>query len=91
MSTETKTALDAALAAHIQDESEDLGEGGVIVAGYVLMASYVTATAIERQATRYFAEYGDDMPHHVAQGLAHHHVLRLDQELVASWGDIDGD
>lgn len=85
MSAETKEALDAALAAHIQDESEDLGEGGVIVTGYALMASYATASTIERGTTRYFAEYGEDMPHHTVMGLVRHHAIRLDHELAETW------
>ncbi|MFL0711658.1 MAG: hypothetical protein ACJLS2_02445 [Microcella pacifica] len=87
MSAETKAALDNALAAHIQDETNELAEGGVIVTGYALLASYVTAPTIERGTTRYFAEYGESMPHHAAMGLVRHHAVQLDHELVESWSD----
>lgn len=87
MSAETKAALDAALAAHIQDESDDLVEGGIIVTGYACMASYVTASTIERGTTRYFTEYGENMAHHVVMGLVEHHAQRLRHELADSWDD----
>jgi len=87
MSAETKAALDAALAAHIQDESDDLGEGGIIVTGYAFMVSYITASTIERGTTRYFAEYGEDMAHHSVMGLVEHHAHRLRHELADTWRD----
>jgi len=65
VSDATKDALDAAIAAHIADETE-----GGIVTGYVLHASSLTADQMGRGVTGYYAEYADGQPHHIGIGLA---------------------
>ena len=86
MSAETKTALDEALAAHINSEHDD---GATIITGYALMASCVTADDLDNEQTRYFREYSENQPAHVASGLVLAHATYLDHELRSGWVDRD--
>lgn len=70
--TDTKTALDEALANHIAA----LGEGH-IVTGYVLAASGINASNLDRDSTNYFYEYGVQ-GYHSSVGLARMLVRQLD-------------
>lgn len=66
MSADTKTTLDAAIAAHISDEVD-----GAIITGYILHAAYLNVDTDERGTTGYFAEFAENQPFHVGYGLAH--------------------
>jgi hypothetical protein len=77
VSAETKAALDAAIAAHVADESE---QPGTIVTGYALIASHATTEDFDAERTGYLAEYADRQPFHVGLGLVHRHRLMLEQD-----------
>jgi hypothetical protein len=65
LSTDTKTALDAAIHAHLADECE-----GAIVIGYVFHAAYINPELDGLEAHGYFAEFAEGQPTHVTLGLA---------------------
>lgn len=65
MSDETKSALDAAIAAHIADEVP-----GSLVSGYVLQASYFNGETIEHGTHGYMREFAEDQAYHNGLGLA---------------------
>lgn len=75
MSDQTKQILDEAIAAHIADEGDAPGS---VVTGYVLIASHATADDFDEEVTRYFGEYANQQPFHVALGLVHRHLLILE-------------
>lgn len=77
MSTETKAALDAAIAAHVADEGEAAGS---IVTGYALIVSHSTVDDFDDEITRYLAEYADRQPFHAALGLVHRHRIMLEHD-----------
>lgn len=83
MSAETKAALEAALAAHIADETDT----GAILTGYVLHASYIDTGLDSRGSTGYFAEFHEGQPYHVGYGLAH----QLVDHYHVIWEDDDDD
>lgn len=86
MSEATKAALDEAITAHLQDECAE----GVLLTAYTMLTSYVSAGGLENSTTGYFAEYSEDIAHHVARGLVHQHLRRLDHELLfQAEGDDD--
>lgn len=64
MSLETKTALDAALQAHILDPS-----GGQIVTDWALVAATTTFDNIGSGVTSYWIEGTPNQPVHVTVGL----------------------
>ena len=65
MSEQTKAALDAALAAHIDDECE-----GALVSGYVLQAAYFNGDTIRHGTNGYMREFAEGQAFHVGYGLA---------------------
>lgn len=65
MSEQTKTALDAAIAAHVADET-----GSELVTGYVLCVAAQNLTDLESSRTKYHAEYATGQAYHSAVGLA---------------------
>lgn len=71
MSAETKAALDAALQAHIADETN-----GSIVTGYVLLASNQDIEKLDQEVTGYWREVYTHQAMHTTVGLA---VLLADQ------------
>lgn len=73
MSEATKRALDDAIAAHVADETP-----GTMVTGYALIASNTTVEDFDDEVTRYFCEYAEQQPFHVALGLVHRHRLLLE-------------
>lgn len=73
MSAETKAALDAAIAAHVADETP-----GSVVTGYALIASNATVEDFDEEVTRYYCEYADQQPFHVGLGLVHRHRMILE-------------
>ena len=75
MSAQTKTALDEAIAAHVEDETP-----GTVVTGYALIVSNATVDDYDDEVTRYFCEYADRQPFHVAIGLVHRHILILEND-----------
>lgn len=80
MSAETKAALDAALTAHIADQTE-----GDLVTDWALVAATSTLENIGTGRTGYYIESNDNQPVHVMAGLfryAGEHVL---------WDDDDDD
>lgn len=72
MSAETKAALDAALEAHLRDETE----GGALVTAYVVYAAFVN-TEIEEGKTGYKCIIADGQPYHSTLGLGHSLVSDL--------------
>lgn len=80
MSAQTKQALDDAIAAHVADEGEAPGS---VVTGYALIASHSTADDFDESVTRYFGEYAEQQPFHVALGLVHRHLLILEADSQA--------
>lgn len=80
MSDTTKAALDQAIAAHIADECDNS-----ILTGYVLHASHTNLEQIDRGATGYFMEHGENQAYHVSLGLAHQAVMALQTD----FGDDD--
>lgn len=80
MSAETKSALDAALDAHLQDVC-----GSAITTGYVLHAAYVNTDTDANESTGYLAEFSERIPYHVGLGLAHQMV----QHYATTWTDDD--
>jgi hypothetical protein len=70
MSDATKNALDAALAAHIADVTDE----NALVTAYVIHAAYITIGTEDRRTTGYFSEFADDQPYHAGLGLAVHLV-----------------
>lgn len=64
MSTETKQALDDALAAHVLDEADGM------VSGYVLHAAYFSAETVDNGSTGYIYEFADGQSFHIGYGLA---------------------
>lgn len=66
MSAETKAALEAALQAHINDESED----EEFVTGYVLQATATSFDAESGRANSYWFYAQENQPVHVTLGLA---------------------
>ena len=73
MSAETKTALEAALAAHIADQCD-----GDLVTDWALVAATSTMENIGTGITRYFIEANTNQPVHVMAGLfryASEHVI----------------
>lgn len=83
MSTQTKAALDEAIAAHVADEQE----GGGIVTGYVLLTSSANVEQLQNESTAYLFEAAELQPFHVGLGLAHRLTLMLDRE---AFGDERG-
>lgn len=69
MSVETKSALDAAIAAHVADEC-----AGALVSGYVLQAAYFSTTTIDHGTTGYVREFAEDQAWHTGYGLANYLV-----------------
>jgi hypothetical protein len=67
LSAETKAALDAAIEAHLRDESE--GDGAMVTA-YVLYAAYLN-TEIEAGLSAYKCVIPDGQPYHSTLGLGH--------------------
>lgn len=80
MSSDTKQALDDAIAAHVADEAD-----GALITGYVLHAAYINPDLDGREATGYYAEYATSQPYHVGLGLAHQMVNHFDE----IWYDDD--
>ena len=76
MSAETKAALDAAIAAHVADETPES-----LVTGYALIVSNATVEDFDQERTRYFCEYAEQQPFHVALGLIHRHRMILEQDM----------
>lgn len=66
MSTETKQALDDAIAAHVASEFES---DGMVCTGYALIAACSTAEDFDDEVTRYLTEYADRQPFHTGLGL----------------------
>jgi hypothetical protein len=79
MSIDTKRALDEAVAAHVADEAGP----GQVVTGYALIASNASEHDFDNDVTRYFAEYADRQPFHIALGLVHRHRLLLEAQTLA--------
>jgi len=71
VSAETKAALDAAIAAHVADET---AQPTTVVTGYVLIVSHGTAEDFDNEITQYFAEYADRQPYHTALGIVLRHL-----------------
>ena len=65
VSVETKSALDSALAAHINDEAD-----GALVSGYVLQAAYFNGDTITNGTCGYIREFAEGQMFHVGLGLA---------------------
>lgn len=78
MSAETKTALEAALAAHIADVTE-----GDIVTDWTLISATTSMEEIGTGKTSYWCEGNEGQPIHVTVGL-----LQYARE-TATWGDDD--
>lgn len=66
MSEATRTAMEAAIAAHIADESESC-----ILTGYVLAAAGQNADNFDRGSTNYFYELMPGQQFHSGVGLTH--------------------
>ena len=73
MSAETKARLDAAIAAHVADDTPD-----AIVTGWALIVANSTVEDFDEERTRYFCEYAERQPFHVGLGLVHRHRLILE-------------
>lgn len=82
MSKETKDNLDAALEAHITDETE----GGILTA-WILHSSYLTAKMMDEESTGYYSEYGEAQPLHVSLGLS----MMQTQHLTTGFTRVDDD
>ena len=74
MSEQTKNALDQAIAAHIEDESDTSNS---VVTGYALIVAHSTMEDFDKDVTRYLADYAEKQPFHVGLGLVHRHLLML--------------
>lgn len=73
MSTETKTAVDTAIAAHIADE----GEGHFMV-GYSLI---IAGNHIDRpDKTMYYKEFSDGLPYDRALGLSKYLLMAVEAD-----------
>jgi hypothetical protein len=72
MSEQTKSALEAALQAHVQDESEQPS----LLTGYVLAASATTFDDHAPDEHGYWFEATDNQPTHVTRGLT---------DMLAEW------
>lgn len=83
VSEATKAALDAALAAHIDDECE-----GALVSGYVIQAAYFNGATIEHGTHGYMREFADNQAFHVGMGLA---TMLTDYYRNPDWYDEDDD
>jgi len=66
MSDSTKSALDDAIAAHLDDENE-----GILMTGYVLHVSGIRPDAPNTTHTVYTDEYMTGQSFHISLGLAH--------------------
>lgn len=83
MSQQTKAALDAALAAHVDDMC-----GGALVSGYVLQAAYFNGETIQHGTNGYLREFAEDQAFHVGRGLAE---MLTDYYRNPDWYEEDDD
>jgi hypothetical protein len=84
MSADTKAALDAALAAHIADETE-----GNILTGYVCQTQFTSMELIDEQMTGYQRIIAEDQNLTTTIGLMHYGQRMLDQYITETLQDDD--
>ena len=77
VSEQTKTALDAALAAHVADECD-----GGLVTGYVCQAQFATVEMMDDETTGYLRIIADGQNLTTTIGLVHYAQRRLDACIV---------
>lgn len=77
MSDATKAALDAAIAAHLEEE-----EPGSIVTGYVALAQYTSADMMNEDLTGYQRFTAEGQSFTTSLGLARYLSLRLEAAAV---------
>ncbi|MGK0740408.1 hypothetical protein ACSHWG_00765 [Leucobacter sp. Z1108] len=81
MSEQSKSALDAAIAAHVADES-----GSSMVTGYVLCVAHQGIEDMDAGRTRYLGGFADNQAYHSALGLAGY---LIDEILPTTFGVED--
>ena len=82
MSAETKAALDAAMAAHVADESEEAE--GVILTGYVCQTQFTSMSLIDEEMTGYQRIIQEGQNLTTTLGLMHYGQRMLDQYVITT-------
>jgi hypothetical protein len=83
MSTDTRAALEAAVAAHVADECD-----GAMLTGWALIASNATEADFDNNQTGYMIAAQDRQPMHSTLGLIHHHLNILEDN---TWTYVEED
>jgi len=82
MSADTKAALDAAMAAHVADESDE--SDGAILTGYVCQTSFTSMSLLDEEMTGYQRLTMEGQNLTTTIGLMHYGQRMLDQHLITT-------
>lgn len=82
MSTETKNALDNAIAAHFEDEHD-----GAIISQYVIQMAGGSLEDYDEKRTAYLRETADSQPLHASIGLARLMAVKFEELLYTEDDD----
>ena len=82
MSAETKAALDAAMAAHVADESDEAD--GAILTGYVCQTQFTSMSLIDEEMTGYQRIIQEGQNLTTTLGLMHYGQRALDQYVTTT-------